>query len=345
MLALQAEVLELKARAVGPARAVVIEAQLDRQRGPVATVLVKEGVLERGDAVVVGNVYGRLRTLEDDQGESLKQAAPSTPVRVIGLSGVPEAGEELAVVVNEREAKKVVEHRLDEARRASAAGAGAVQLSAEDIFASLEDDEKRELLVVVKADVRGTLEAICEALENLSTERVALSVLHSGIGGISESDVMLASASNAVIIGFHIRPETAAMKLAEKDAVPVRIFDIVYELLDDATQLMQGLLPPKEVEHIVGRAEVRQLFRAPRVGTIAGCAVVDGMIRRASRARILRDSVPIYTGTLGSLRHFKDDVREVRSPNECGMSLENFSDVKVGDIIESFEIEEVPDTI
>jgi translation initiation factor IF-2 len=307
--------------------------------------LVQEGRRERGDAIVVGNVWGRLRTLENDQGRPVKEALPSTPVRLIGLSGVPEAADELAVVKNEREAKKIIEHRLDSGRRAVGGAPGLGQLTADDIFASLEDSESKELLVVVKADVRGTLEAICESLENLSTERVELRVLHSGIGGISESDVMLAAASNAVIIGFHVRPEAAARKLGEKEGAEIRTFDIVYELLDDATQLMQGLLPMKQIEQVIGHAEVRQLFHSPRVGTVAGCAVVDGVIRRANRARVLRDSVPVYTGALSSLRHFKDDVRDVRSPNECGMSLENFSDVKVGDIIESFEIEEIPDTI
>ena len=345
MLALQAELLELRARPSGLARGVVIEAQLDRQRGPIATVLVQEGELARGDAVVVGNVWGRMRTLENAQGKAVDRAGPSTPVRLIGLSGVPEAGDELVAVENEREARRIVEHRLDEAKRASTGSGVAEVPSAEDIFASLDESDTKELLVLIKADVRGTLEAICESLENLSTDRVKLRVLHSGIGGISESDVMLASASHAVVIGFHVRPEPAARRLAEKDATQIRTFDIVYELLDDATQLMQGLLPMKQIEQIIGRAEVRELFHSPRVGNVAGCAVVDGVISRSVRARVLRDLVPVYTGSIGSLRHFKDDVREVRSPNECGMSLENFSDVKVGDVIESFEIEEVPDTI
>ncbi len=345
MLALQAEVLELKARAVGPARAVVVEAQLDRQRGPVATLLVKEGVLERGDAVVVGNVHGRVRTLEDDQGQPLKQASPATPVRVIGLSGVPEAGQELVVVVNEREAKKVVEHRLDEERRAGAGAPGVAQLSAEEIFASLEDDETHELLVVVKADVRGTLEAICEALENLSTDRVALRVLHSGIGGITESDVMLASASNAQVIGFHVRPEAAALKAAERESVEIRTADVVYELVDSVRAVMEGLLPPKQLEQVTGHAEVRQIFTIPRLGTIAGCYVTDGPVRRSDLLRIVRDGVSIYSSRVGSLRRVKDDVREVVAGLECGILVENFNDVKVGDVLETYVIEETPDTL
>ncbi len=345
MVALQAELLELKASRKGKARGVVIEAQLDRGRGALATVLVQEGTLRRGDAVVVGNVYGRLRTLEDEQRKAVKEAIPATPVRLIGLSGVPESGDELVVVENEREAKRIVEHRLAQEKRSSVAAAEVAPLSAEDVFAQFEDSGEKELRVVVKADVRGTMEAICEAMENLSTDRVTLRILHSGIGGITESDVMLASASRAVIIGFHVRAEPAARKLAESEGTELRVFDVVYDVLDDATKLMQGLLPPKEIERVAGRAEVRQLFVVPRVGTIAGCAVTDGLIRRGILARVLRDSVPVYTGSLGSLKHFKDDVREVRSPLECGLRLENFNDVKVGDVIESFEIEEIADTL
>ncbi len=345
MIALQAELLELKAARRGRARAIVIEAQLDRGRGPVATVLVQEGTLRQGDAIAVGSVSGRVRSMEDDQQEPVKEALPATPVRVIGLSAVPEAGDELAVVKNERDAKRITEHRLGEEKRANMAATETASLLPEDVFAQLEDSDSKELLVVVKADVRGTMEAICEAMENLSTDRVTLRVLHSGIGGITESDVMLASASRAVIIGFHVRAEPAARKLGETEGTEIRIFDIVYEVLDDATKLMQGLLPPKEVEHVAGRAEVRQLFVVPRVGTIAGCAVSEGMIRRGISARVLRDDVPVYAGPLGSLRHHKDDVREVRAPLECGIRLENFNDVKVGDVIESFEIEEIADTL
>ncbi|MEE8312978.1 MAG: translation initiation factor IF-2 [Myxococcota bacterium] len=345
MVALQAELLELKASRKGKARGVVIEAQLDRGRGPLATVLVQEGTLRRGDAVVVGNVYGRIRTLEDDQRKAVKEAIPAMPVRLIGLSGVPESGDELVVVDNEREAKRIVEHRLDQEKRSIVAASEVASLSAEDVFAQLEDSDEKELLVVVKADVRGTMEAICEAMENLSTDRVTLRVLHNGIGGITESDVMLASASHAVILGFHVRAEPAARKLAESEGTELRVFDVVYDVLDDATKLMQGLLPPMEIERVAGRAEVRQLFVVPRVGTIAGCAVTDGLIRRGIRARVLRDAVPVYTGSLASLKHFKDDVREVRSPLECGLRLENFNDVKVGDVIESFEIEEIADTL
>jgi translation initiation factor IF-2 len=345
MIGLQAELLELRARKKGMARGIVLEAQLDRGRGPIATVLVQEGTLQRGDAVVVGSVYGRLRTLEDEQQQVVREATPATPVQLIGLSGVPEAGDELVVVKNEREAKRITEHRRDEEKRASTVVSEVAPLSAEDVFAQLEDTDKKELLVVVKADVRGTMEAICEAMENLSTDRVKLRVLHNGIGGITESDVMLASASRAVVIGFHVRAEPAARKLAEAEGTELRTFDIVYDALDDATKLMQGLLPPRRLERVVGRAEVRKLFVVPRVGTIAGCAVSEGMIRRATAARVLRDEVPVYSGPLASLKHFKDDVREVKAPLECGLSLENFADVKVGDVIESFEIEEIADTL
>lgn len=342
---LQAEMLELVAEEKGLARGVVIEAQLDRGRGALATVLVQHGTLHVGDAVVIGSVWGRVRGMEDENGERLKSAPPSTPVRITGLSGVPDAGDELAAVKSDREAKQIVDHRLAESRRAAGTAAGAAAVSAESLFASLDDSEEKELRVVVKADVRGTMEAIVESLEKLSTDRVKVRVIHSGVGGITESDVILASASQGVIVGFHVRPEPAARKEAERLGVDIRTFDIVYELLDDAGKLMAGLLPPKLSEKIHGHAEVRQLFHVPRVGTVAGCAIQDGLIRRGSRARLLRNGVPVFTGKLASLKHFKEDVREVKAPNECGMSFEGFDDVKIGDLVESFEIEETPDTL
>jgi len=346
MLALQSEVLELRARKTGPARGAVIEAELDRGRGPLATVLVREGTLNPGDAVVAGTTYGRVRSLQDAEGATVKQAGPSTPVRVIGLSGVPQAGDEFFVAKSEREAKQIVDHRIaEEKQKVSAANENPAAVSAEDLFARMAAETERELFVVVKADVQGTVEAIREALAKLSTEKVKLTVIHSGVGGIKESDVMLAAASKAVIFGFHVRPEPAGRKLAEREGVAIRTFDIVYELLDDATLLMRGLLPPKETEKRLGTALVKELFHIPKIGTIAGSGIEEGKITRSARARVLRNGVVIYAGKLSSLRRFKDDVREVAAPLECGIGIENFNDVKVGDRIEAFEIEATPDTL
>ena len=346
VISLQAELLELRAPSKGSARAVVVEASLDKGRGPVTTVLVKEGTLRRGDAIVAGTLYGRVRSLVDDVGQNIREAGPAVPAQIVGLSGVPEAGEELAVMKNEREAKRVAEHREEESKRAAAsepAGPGA--MSAEDLFAALGQDESWELCVVLKADVRGTVEATRDALQKLSTDRVTLKVIHSGVGGITESDVMLAGASNAMIFGFHVRPEPAARKAAEREGVEVRTFDIVYELLEEAQNAMRGLLPARRVERVLGHAAVKELFIVPRVGTIAGCEVQEGAIRRSSRVRVVRDGVTAYDGRLASLRRFKDDAREVSAPLECGMSIENFNDVKVGDRIEAYEVEETPDTL
>jgi len=346
MLALQSEVLELRARKTGPARGAVIEAELDRGRGPLATVLVREGTLRAGDAVVAGSTYGRVRSLQDAEGATLKEAGPSTPVRVIGLSGVPQAGDEFLVAKNEREAKQIVDHRIaEEKQKVSAANENPAAVSAEDLFARIAAETERELFAVVKADVQGTVEAIRDALAKLSTEKVKLTVIHSGVGGIKESDVMLAAASKAVIFGFHVRPEPAGRKLAEREGVAIRTFDIVYELLDDAILLMRGLLPPKETEKRLGSALVKELFHIPKIGTIAGSALEDGKITRAARARVLRNGIVVYAGKLSSLRRFKDDVREVAAPLECGIGIENFNDVKVGDRIEAYEIEATPDTL
>jgi translation initiation factor IF-2 len=347
MLALQTEILELRARRDIPARGRVIEAHLERGRGAVATILVQQGTLSRGDAFVIGSVYGRVRTMTDDLGKALKEAGPSTPVQIVGLSAVPDAGEEFAVMASEREAKQLAEHRIAELRRSQ----GDVELAATaaaasgDIFGSLSGSESKELCVVLKTDVRGTMEAVRDGITKLSTDRVSVRVIHSSVGAISESDVMLASASRAVVIGFHVRPEPAARKAAEREHVAIHTYDIVYELLDQAKILMQGLLPPKLVEKVSGYAEVRELFTMPRGGVIAGCFVPDGVIRRSNQIRVIRNGVPIYSGRVDSLRRFKDDVREVVANLECGIHVENFNDVKVGDRLESYEIEERPDTL
>ncbi len=342
MINLQAEVLELHARTDGDARGVVIEAQLDRGRGPVATILVREGTLRRGDAFVIGTVSGRIRSLINESGQQLSEAPPAMPVQIVGLSAVPEAGDELLVVKSEREAKQIALHREADARRQL--GEVAPAISADDLFASGEGEE-RELRVVLKADVRGTMEAIRDAIEKGSTEKVKASVIHAGVGGISENDVTFASASRAVVIGFHVVPEPVARRAAEARGVEVRTFDIVYELLDDVRALMQGLLPPRITEQLRGHAQVRELFTIPRIGTIAGCYVESGSIRRSDSIRVVRDGRPIYDGKIQSLRRFKDDAREVSTGMECGIHLERYNDLKVGDLLESFVLEETRETL
>jgi translation initiation factor IF-2 len=346
MVGIQAEVLELRARRRGKAVGTVIEAELNRGRGPLATVLLREGTLKGGETVVIGTAYGRIRSLVNERGETLREAGPATPAQIVGLSQVPEAGEEMIVVRNEREARALTAHRVEEQKRsAMSAESEVAPVEAEDLFAKLGEDEQKEFRVVLKADVRGTAEAIGDALEKLSTDRVNLRVIHRGVGAISESDVMLASASTALVVGFHVRPEAVARKAAEREGTEIRTYEIVYDVLDEATQLMSGLLPPKVVEQIRGHAEVRRLFQIPRVGTIAGCYLPEGAIQRSNQVRVVRDGVTIYAGRIASLRRFKDDVREVQANFECGIQVENFNDVKVGDIIEAFVVEETPDTL
>ena len=339
---LQAEILDLRARRQGSALGTVLEAQLDKGHGALATVLITEGTLNKGDVCVVGTVSGRVRSMLDENGVELKEATPSVPVQIIGLSAVPQAGDELVVVKNEREAKALVDQRV-ESRRTIIEKTD--PMSAEDLFASLGESDEKELRVLIKADVRGTAEAVRDATLKLSTDRVKVHVMHTLVGAINESDVMLASASDAVILGFHVRPEAAARKLAEAERVELRIYDLIHELLDNVVAMMSGLLPPKVEEHLSGAAEVRQLFVIPRVGTVAGCAVTEGSMLRANLVRVVRDGVQIYSGKVASLRHVKDDVREIAAPRECGLRVENFNDVKVGDVLESFNLEETPDSI
>jgi len=344
MLALQAELLELKADPAKRGRGVVLEAELDKGRGPVATILVQDGTLRRGDIVVCGTHWGRVRQMENDRGERVKEAGPSTPVRIMGLSGVPEAGQDLHAVENERVAKQIVGHREDQARK-EAGEPPKAKLTLEEIFAQAEGEGPKELPVVLKADVHGTSEAVRDALEKLSTEKVKLNVLSTGVGAISENDVMLASASGAIVVGFHVRPDPAARKAADSHGVDVRVYQIIMDLLDDVKGAMAGLLPPTTQEVLLGRAEVRDTFTIPRVGTIAGCFVTEGLVRRNASCRLVRDGVQIYQGKVGSLKRFKDDAREVQTGYECGLGIEGYNDVKVGDAIEVFELEEKPATL
>jgi translation initiation factor IF-2 len=347
MLKLQAEVLELKADPSLRARGVVLEAELDKGRGPVATVLVQHGTLRRGDVVVVGTETGRVRAMINDKGQQLKEAGPSVPVQVIGLSGVPEAGQPFNAVENERAAKDVVEHRKDEARGAAASEMVRPKRTLEELFAQVGEDGggPRELNVVLKGDVHGSVEALADAIEKQSTDSVQVKVIYQGVGAISESDVMLARASDAIVVGFHVRPDPSARREAESQGVDVRLYQVIYEATDEIRKAMAGLLPPRIEEKELGHAEVRQTFTIPKAGTIAGCYITEGLMRRNAQARLVRDGVQIYTGKLSSLKRFKDDAREVQTGFECGIGIEGYNDIKVGDVIEAFELEEKPATL
>jgi translation initiation factor IF-2 len=341
MILLQADVLELKADPTRLAKGVVVEAKLDRGRGPVATILVQSGTLRVGDAFVVGTFSGRVRALNNDRGEKVKEAGPSIPVEVIGLPGVPGAGDQFVVVKDERVAREIAEARAQK-QRAAEVGAGPGKVSLDDLFARIKTGDVKELAVVIKADVQGSAEALGSAVEKLSTDAVKLRVIHSGVGAITETDIMLASASRAIVIGFNIRPEPKASALAEKDGIDVRLYTIIYNAIEDIKAAMEGLLEPTLKERVLGRAEVRQVFNIPKAGVIAGCYVTDGTIQRSgANVRVIRDNVPVYQGKMGSLRRFKDDVKEVQQGYECGMSVENFSDIKVGDILEVFVVDKV----
>ncbi|HEX6985459.1 MAG TPA: translation initiation factor IF-2, partial [Planctomycetaceae bacterium] len=338
-----AEVLELKANPKRPAQGTIIEAKLDRGRGAVATVLIQTGTLRAGDAFVVGREYGRVRAMYDDRGQRVDEAGPAKPVEVLGLSGVPEAGDRFTVVADEKKAKAIAEGRAQKAREAELAKTSRVSL--EDLYSKIQEGEVKELSLIIKGDVQGSVEAISEALRKQSTEAVRVNVIHGSVGGVTESDVMLASASKAIVIAFNVRPEPKAASLAEQQGVDIRVYSVIYDAVNDVRAAMEGLLAPTLKEVVLGRAEVRQTFSVPKVGTVAGCFVQDGVIRRGARVRLLRDSVQVWEGNLASLKRFKDDVREVAAGYECGIGLENFNDIKVGDVIECFTVEEVATTL
>ncbi len=339
---LQAEVLDLKAPAETRAQGTVIEARLDRGRGPVATVLVCEGKLERGDHFVCGEVVGRVRAMSDHAGRELKEAGPSTPVEIIGLDGVPSAGDSFVAVEDPSRAGQVADFRKDAARKQQLAAS--TRMSLEDLQRQLSSGDLSELKIVIKADVDGSVEAIRQALEKLSTPEVTLRVVHGAVGAVSESDVQLAMASEAIIVGFHVRPESKARTLAEREGVDVRLHSVIYELVDEVTEGLEGLLEPEYREVFEGRAEVRDTFSVPG-GTIAGCYVNDGSFSRGHDCRLLRDNIVVHTSKVGSLRRFKDDVREVQSGYECGIGIERYNDLKIGDVIESFRIEAIKRTL
>jgi translation initiation factor IF-2 len=343
MILLQAEVLELKANPKKPARGRVVEARLDKGRGPVATVLIQGGTLKTGDPFICGIHFGKVRALYNDLGQKVEQAPPSTPVEVHGFSGVPNAGEEFLVSEDERMAKQVSLHRLQKKREAELSKTS--RLTLEKLFEQIQEGQVKELTLILKADVQGSLEAITEALNKLSTAEVKVSTLHSSTGAITETDIMLAAASKAIIIGFNVRPNPKALELGEQEQVDIRYYDIIYNLVSEVKDAMTGMLEPIHKEVVTGHAEVRELFHVPKVGTVAGCGVTDGKIERNSKVRLLRDNVVIFDGRLSSLRRFKDDAREVLAGFECGLSLEGYNDIKLGDIIESYFMEEIKATL
>ncbi len=338
MILLQADVMELKANPLRPARGTIIESQLDRGRGPVATVLIQEGTLHQGDAFVSGTSYGRVRAMQNHLGQRLTEAGPSTPVEIFGLSTVPEPGTVFTAVVEESKARQVAEYRRSKQREGELAKTSRISL--EDLSQRLAAGEVKELKVILKGDVQGSVEALADALARLSTDEVKLEVIHGSAGAISETDVTLASASKAIIIGFNIRPEPKAANLAEKEGVEIRLYTVIYEAINDMREAMEGLLAPTYREKPLGRAEVRKIFNVPGA-TVAGCMVVDGKIVRSARARLVRDGRPVWEGKFATLKRFKDDAREVAQGYECGIALENFNDVKPDDIIEAFEMEAI----
>ncbi len=339
---LQAELLELGANPDRSAQGAVIEAKLDRGRGVVATALVQKGTLNVGEIIVCGGHWGRVRALVDDHGENIKEAGPSTPVEILGLDGVPEAGDLLVVVESERRAREITEYRQ---RKKHSAGIVAPAGSVEDMFSQMAEQKIGELPVVVKSDVHGSLEAIVAGLQKMNTDEVQVRVLHSGVGAITESDVTLAMASKALILGFNVRANAQARELAKREGIEIQYHSIIYELLDEAKARLSGMLAPESKEKTTGHAEIREVFSITKIGKIAGCMVTDGIIRRGARLRLLRDDVVIHDGALGSLRRFKDDAREVREGFECGIGVESYNDIREGDIIEAYEVEEVERTL
>jgi translation initiation factor IF-2 len=340
---LLAEVLELHADSSRKARGRVIEAQLHKGRGPVATVLIQDGTLHLGEYFVVGQFSGKVRAMLDDKGRKIKEAGPAIPVEVQGLSGVPSAGDEFIVVTDEKMARSVSQVRSLKARE-SELGANS-KISLDKLFEQMSEGDVQELRVVLRADVQGTLEAFAKAAADLSTKEIKVKILHEGTGTITESDILLASASDAIIIGFNVRASTKVKELAVKENVDVRSYDVIYHAMDDIRKAMVGMLEPTFVEEVIGLAEVRETFSVPKVGTIAGCSVIDGKILRTAKIRVLRDGVVIYTGKIESLRRFKDDVKEVTSGYECGIGVEKFNDIKIGDHLEAFVMNEVEATL
>ncbi len=340
---LQAEVLELRAPVDAMAKGIVIEAQLDKGRGPVATVLIQSGTLKTGDVVLAGSTYGRVRAMLDENGKSIKTAGPSIPVEIQGLTEVPQAGDEFMVMTDERRAREISTYRAGKFRNTKLAKQQASKL--ENMFSDIGAGEVKMLPIIVKADVQGSQEALAQSLLKLSTDEVKVQLVYSGVGGISESDVNLAIASKAVLIGFNTRADAQARKLAENNGIDIRYYNIIYDAVDELKAAMSGMLTPDKKEEVIGTAEIRQVFKVSKIGSIAGCMVTSGVVRRAARLRLLRENVVIFTGELDSLKRFKDDVREVKESFECGLNIKNYNDIQEGDILEFFEIKEVARTL
>ncbi|MEW6133371.1 MAG: translation initiation factor IF-2 [Pseudomonadota bacterium] len=340
---LQSEVLELKAPKNAPAKGLVIEARLDKGKGPVATVLVQSGTLKRGDILLAGQAFGRVRAMQDENGKNINEAGPSIPVEIQGLSDVPNAGDDALVLPDEKKAREIALFRQGKYRDVKLARQQAAKL--ESMFEQMAEGEVKTLPLIIKADVQGSYEGLTHALTKLSTDEVKVNVIHSGVGGITESDVNLALASKAVIIGFNVRADANARKLAEASGVDIRYYNIIYEIVDDVKAALSGLLSPEKKENILGQVEIRQVFQVPKVGAVAGCMVLSGLVRRGARVRLLRDNVVLFDGELDSLKRFKDDVKEVKEGFECGLSLKNFNDIKQGDQLEVYEVVEVARTL
>jgi translation initiation factor IF-2 len=341
MIALQAEILDLKTNSDRPAEGTVIEAKLDRGRGPVATVLVQRGTLRIGEIIVAGAEMGRVRALISDQGEQLTEAGPSVPVEVLGFNGPPEAGDRMAVVVNEARAREITDYRTHQKREKSAASASGMRGSLEQMMSQLKTSGRKDFPLVIKADVQGSLEAILGSLEKLGTDEVAARILHSAVGGISESDVTLAEGFNAAIIGFSVRANKEATALAKRNGIEIRYYNIIYDLVDDVKKAMSGLLAPTLRETMLGNAQILEVFNISKVGKVAGCRVTDGTVERGANVRLIRDNVVVHEGKLSTLKRFKDEVKEVASGQECGMAFENYSDMRAGDVIECYRIETI----
>jgi translation initiation factor IF-2 len=336
-LLLVADLRELKANPDAPGTGTVLESRVDKGRGPVATILVQNGTLRQGDFFIVGSVFGKVRALFDDRGRTTKEATPSTPVEVLGLQGIPDAGDNFQVTDEDR-ARHIVDFRQAKERDAAMARSSGGRITLDQLHEQMKTGEVKELGVIIKADVQGSVEVLSEMLPKLSTDQVKLKIIGSGVGAVTENDVLLASASGAIIIAFGIRPDRKAAELAQREHVEIRPHTIIYEVSDEIQKAMEGLLEPVVQETYLGRAEVRNTFRVKGLGTIAGCYVVDGILKRDSQVRVLRDEAVIYTSKLSSLKRFKDDASEVRTGFECGVGISNFNDIKVGDILECFQV-------
>ena len=335
MLLLVAEMQELKADPAAKPEGTVIEANLDKGKGPVATVIVQNGTLHRGSIIHTKTAWGKIRAMIDDKGRNVNEAGPSMPVEVLGLESVPQPGEKFETLASEREARDIMAE--NEAERREQDQGKAKRLTLEELYDKMQGDEAPQLNIVLKCDVQGSLEAFHSSIMKMSTDAVSVNIVHEGVGRISESDVMLATASNAIIVGFNVRPDSNAKKIAENEGVQIRLYQVIYDMLDDVKAAMEGMLAPELREHTLGQAEIRDIFRIPKVGSIAGCHVTDGLIRRG-KVRLIRDGVVYWSGELASLKHFKEDVHDIKSGNDCGLSFEKFQDFRVGDVVESYEV-------